>query len=110
MHDSTPRRSIITCRSLQAAAPDPVGAEDLVRQLSFRPEALPGSLSKHPRRRRYLVVPEVIGLRLVGVSERKKQTLHAAGLLLGARAGRLRSAMVSAWSKGQLQPASTWLD
>jgi len=81
-----------------------------LERLSFRREVLPGSANKRPRRRRYLVVPEAIGLRLVGVSERKKQTLHAAGLLLAARAGRVRSAMVSAWSKGLLPLVRTWLD
>jgi len=84
--------------------------EVLLPALSFRPEALPGSLNKHPRRRRFLVVPEAIGLALVGVSEKRKQTLHAAGLLLGARAARVRSATVAAWSKGLQPPVRTWLD
>jgi len=85
-------------------------ADTAVLQYSFRPEALPGSVNKHPRRKRYLVLGQGRGLRLVGQSDEKKQVLHAASLLLSASDARLFAERQAVWSRAAQPPNVTWLD
>jgi hypothetical protein len=97
-------QELLSCHDSEASA------AVAVRKFSFHPVALPGSVNKLPRRRRYLVLHHGRGLRLVGVSDEKKQVLHAASLLLSARDALVYVVRRCAWSKAAQPPNVTWLD
>lgn len=78
---------------------------------SFHLSALRDSGSRHLRSKRYLVLCDFRARALVGDSEEKKETLHAAGLLLSAKSAvqfAQRAAVNS--RRVPLRLSDTWLD